>query len=169
MICSVFGTAWWKAMKKEEVGKFVWAALITVSRKCLINLLIRSSFFFHWYGKRNIFSGKKKVSNDSSAKLKGRSHICFWKPLNFPLHWLVSSSAGLSEHPGVFLLFPRHREVTPYNSGCKLTSFKVVLSRSLWDQGPTVGSTAHPLHPKIRIFCSQMKGGGGWILCRQLG
>lgn len=159
-----------KPWKRKKVKNLYWQ-LLTDSTKCLSNLLIHSSFFLYWYGRSNSFPRKKNVSSESSTNLKGSSRMCSWKPWIFPweMHRLVPSSAEPLGHPGVFLLFPGHWEVTPYKFGYKLTSFKIVLSRSIRGQDPAVGGTAYTLHPKIRIFHSHVKGGEGWPLCRQLG
>lgn len=147
-------------MKKEEGGKSRLTVLLTDSPKRLSNLLTHSSFFFYWYSRSNSFPRKEKVSSENSAKLNGSWCTCYWKPQNFPweMHRLVPSSVGPLGHPRVFLLMPGHWEVMSYSSGYKFISFRIVLSRSTRGQDPAMGGTACMLHPKICIFCSQMKG-----------
>lgn len=113
----------------------------------------------------------RKVLSENSTKLQGSWCTCYWKPQHFPweTHGLIMSSVGPLGHPRVFLLMPGHWQVTPWSSGYKLISLRIVLSRSIRGQDPVMGGTAYMLHPKIRIFCNQVKGDGGWTLCRQPG
>lgn len=107
MICSVFGTAWWKNMRKEKGEKFVLAALKADTTKHLSNLLIHSSFFINRCGRSNIpFSQEEKgfkgwqckaqrwfmdMKNPqtSPGKCTGASQV-LWDPWGFPdvpKHW----------------------------------------------------------------------------------
>lgn len=149
-------------MKEGEGGKFVLAALVTDNTKCLSNLLIHSSFSFYWYGRINSFPRREKVLSDSNVKLNVRSHV-FLKTPKSPqeTHRLRSSSIGPLGHPKIFLLFLWHWEVTPYSFSNKLKSFKSILRGSIRGQDCAVGGSMCPLHPKICIFQTQMKGDGG--------